>query len=184
MFFGILFSLLTLNSGKPTYSFEEHILNSTSTKQSFYVSLLVHAKNYSGKAVIPNGILYSHWGKLHEGNQFKYRDELMKILTKNLYYEIPNENLEDYGFIKVEPDPTVTAYANAGFFRFFNHFFRKNILDVDGIKHFAAITDQLFQWKIAIQRDADTGWFIPDTDTNKYLDIKNDVSMDYLIHLK
>ena len=184
MFLGILLSLLAFNPGNPTYSFEDHILQGVSTKQSFYLSILVHSKNYSGKAIIPNGILYSHWGKLNEGNQFKYRDEIKKILSKGLYYEIPESNLEDYGFTKVDYDPTVTAYANAGFFRFFNHFFRNNILDVNGVDHFAAITDQLFQWKIAIQRDADTGWFIPDTDTNKYLDIKNDVTIDYLIHLK
>ena len=184
MFWGFLIALLTLNSTPPDLSFEEHILTGYSTKQSFYVSLLIHSKEYTGKAIIPNGKLFIHWKNKGGGNQFNYRQELKTIISTNGYYEVPESNITECGFIKVEYDPTVMAFANAGKFRFFNHYFRGQILEVEGLKHFPAITEQLFKWKIAIQRDADTGWFIADTDVQKFLDIRNDISFNDLIRVK
>ncbi len=184
MFWGILISLLTINSAPPDFSFEEHVLTGYSTKQSFYVSLFIHSKEYTGKAIIPNGKLFVHWKNKGGGNQFNYRQELKTLISTNGYYEVPESNIAACGFIKVEYDPIVIAFANVGKFRFFNHFFRGKILCVSGVEHFAAITDQLFKWKIAIQRDSDTGWYIADTDVQKFLDIRNDISFDDLIQVK
>ncbi|GDX51320.1 hypothetical protein LBMAG27_03670 [Bacteroidota bacterium] len=184
MFWGILISLFTINSTTQDLSFEEHVLSGYSTKQSFYVSLFIHSKDYSGRAIIPNGKLFIHWGKHNVTNQFKYRDAMKKIISTNSYYDVPENDISKIGFIKVDYDPTVIAYSNAGKFRFFNHFFRGQILDVEGLKHFPAITEQLFKLKIAIQRDSDTGWYIADTDVQKFLDIKNDISFYDLIRVK
>ncbi|TSA49376.1 MAG: hypothetical protein D4R43_03970 [Sphingobacteriales bacterium] len=184
MFWGVLLSLLTITSTTQDLSFEEHVLTGYSTKQSYYVSLLIHSKEYTGKAIIPNGNLFVHWKNKGGGNQFNYRQELKTLISTNGYYEVPESNIAVCGFIKVEYDPTVIAFAKAGKFRFFNHFFRGQILDVEGLKHFPAITEHLFKWKIAIQRDANTGWFIADTDVQKFLDIKNDISFYDLIRIK
>jgi hypothetical protein len=155
----LLFAFL-MSPSSLRQTFYDRVLGDFDEHSSF-VALNVTSAHFSGRVIIENADLHYFLSKTKRLGGEGYKTYVTNLLSNRGILRVGNQDLQKWGFVKVDEVDSVNAWASKGLDQFLNHYFTGDVL-TPGVAYSEtnAVINRLFEWRIATKVDDDSGFVV------------------------